>query len=78
LSQGESFDAQSVVRFAPSLAIALLSASQRSGYLTSMVGLDKHWLAAHDMAPLFHVRPDAPPMLFITGDRNLEMLGRYF
>jgi hypothetical protein len=80
-----------------------------------MVGLDKRWLAAHDidankiaglvpfsghtithftvraergidgkrpivddMAPLFHVRPDAPPMLLITGDRNLEMLGRYF
>ncbi|WP_298647633.1 alpha/beta hydrolase [uncultured Proteiniphilum sp.] len=28
-------------------------------------------------APLFHVRPDAPPMLLITGDRELEMLGRY-
>ncbi|MGQ1948235.1 alpha/beta hydrolase [Geofilum sp. OHC36d9] len=30
-----------------------------------------------DMAPLFHVRPDAPPLLLITGDRELEMLGRY-
>lgn len=28
-------------------------------------------------APLFHVRGDAPPLLLITGDRNLEMLGRY-
>lgn len=28
-------------------------------------------------APLFHVRPDAPPLLLITGDRELEMLGRY-
>ncbi|GGF25212.1 alpha/beta hydrolase [Flavobacterium limi] len=28
-------------------------------------------------APLFHVRADAPPVLFITGDRELEMLGRY-
>ena len=28
-------------------------------------------------APLFHVRADAPPMLLITGDRELEMLGRY-
>ena len=26
-------------------------------------------------APLFHVRQDAPPMLLITGDRELEMLG---
>lgn len=29
------------------------------------------------MAPLFHVRADAPPLLIITGDRELEMLGRY-
>lgn len=29
------------------------------------------------LAPLFHVRPDAPPMLLITGDRELELLGRY-
>ncbi len=30
-----------------------------------------------ELAPLFHVRPDAPPMLLITGDRELELLGRY-
>ncbi len=30
-----------------------------------------------EFAPLYHVRPDAPPMLLITGDRELEMLGRY-
>ncbi len=29
------------------------------------------------LAPLYHVRPDAPPLLLITGDRELEMLGRY-
>lgn len=29
------------------------------------------------MAPLYHVRADAPPLLLITGDRELEMLGRY-
>lgn len=28
-------------------------------------------------APLFHVRADAPPLLLITGDRELEILGRY-
>lgn len=28
-------------------------------------------------APLYHVRADAPPLLLITGDRELEMLGRY-
>ncbi len=29
------------------------------------------------MAPAFHVRNDAPPLLLITGDRRLEMKGRY-
>ncbi|MCF8358173.1 MAG: alpha/beta hydrolase [Prolixibacteraceae bacterium] len=84
------------------------------GYLALMVGMDKSWLASHQidanhiaglipysghtithlavrhsqgiaqeqptidsLAPLFHVRPDAPPLLMITGDRELEMLGRY-
>lgn len=28
-------------------------------------------------APLFHVRKDAPPIVLITGDRELELLGRY-
>lgn len=91
-----------------------VSGHSAGGYLTSMVGLDKRWLAAHDvnaddlaglipysghtithftvraergidgkqpivdeMAPLFHVRNDCPPILFITGDRDKEMLGRY-
>jgi len=30
-----------------------------------------------NMAPLFHVRANAPPLLLITGDRELELLGRY-
>lgn len=30
-----------------------------------------------EYAPLYHVRPTAPPMLLITGDREMEMLGRY-
>jgi len=29
------------------------------------------------LAPLYHVRSDAPPLLLITGDRELELLGRY-
>jgi len=29
------------------------------------------------LAPLFHVRNDAPPLILITGDRELELLGRY-
>lgn len=30
-----------------------------------------------DLAPVYHVRQDAPPLLLITGDRELELLGRY-
>ncbi len=30
-----------------------------------------------EFAPLYHVRADAPPLLMITGDRELELLGRY-
>jgi acetyl esterase/lipase len=30
-----------------------------------------------EYAPIYYVRPDAPPMLLITGDRELELLGRY-
>lgn len=28
-------------------------------------------------APLYHLRPDCPPLILITGDRELELLGRY-
>jgi len=30
-----------------------------------------------DLAPLYFVRADASPLLLITGDREMEMLGRY-
>ena len=83
-------------------------------YLTSMIGLDKKWLAANNIdankiaglfplstngithkaikaekgvasmipwideyAPLYHVRADAPPLILMTGDRELEYVGRY-
>ena len=91
-----------------------VSGHSAGGYLTSMVGLDKRWLAKHDIdanriaglipysgqcithftiraergisdkqpvvdefAPMFHVRKDAPPLLLITGDREMELVGRY-
>ena len=40
-------------------------------------GIDGKQPVLDDMAPLFHVHADAPPLLLITGDRELEMLGRY-
>ncbi len=30
-----------------------------------------------EYAPLFHIRKDVPPIVLITGDRELELLGRY-
>lgn len=30
-----------------------------------------------EMAPLYHVKEDTPPYIMITGDRELELLGRY-
>jgi len=30
-----------------------------------------------EFAPLYHVRPDSPPLVIVSGDRELEMLGRY-
>jgi len=92
----------------------VVSGHSAGGYLASMVGLDKKWLAEFgidanqiailapfsghtithftireergiegtqpvidEFAPLYHVRPDAPPLVLITGDRDLEILGRY-
>ena len=40
-------------------------------------GIDGKQPILDEMAPLFHVRADAPALLLITGDRELELLGRY-
>jgi acetyl esterase/lipase len=40
-------------------------------------GIDARRPVIDDLAPLYHVRKDAPPLLLITGDRDKEMLGRY-
>ena len=40
-------------------------------------GIDGKRPIIDEMAPLFHVRKDCPPLLLVTGDRKLEMLGRY-
>lgn len=105
---------KNIERFGGSPKRIFVSGHSAGGYLTSMVGLDKRWLKAHDidadeiaglipysghtithftirdergisgkqpivddLAPLFHVRKDAPPLRLITGDREKEMLGRY-
>ncbi len=40
-------------------------------------GLSNKTPVVDELAPLFHVRSDAPPLLLITGDREKELLGRY-
>lgn len=103
-----------IERYGGDASRIFVSGHSAGGYLTMMIGLDKQYLAAHNInadsiagliplsgqtithftireekhinekqpvvdkyAPLFHVRSDAPPLLLITGDRELEMLGRY-
>lgn len=95
-------------------SLIFVSGHSAGGYLASMIGMDRSWLAnfeieANDiaglipfsghtithftvreemgipgtqpivdsLAPLYHVRADAPPLMLITGDRELELLGRY-
>jgi acetyl esterase/lipase len=40
-------------------------------------GISEKQPVVDTLAPLYYVRPDAPPLLLITGDRELEILGRY-
>lgn len=40
-------------------------------------GLEWSQPLVDELAPLYHVRKDAPPLLLITGDRELELWGRY-
>jgi len=105
---------KNIERYGGNPALIFVSGHSAGGYLTSMVGLDKSYLAGHGIdadkiaglipfsghtithftpreergipgeqpivdkfAPLYHVRPDAPPLVLITGGRELEMLGRY-
>ena len=105
---------KNIEKYGGSKKKVFVSGHSAGGYLTSMIGLDKRWLAEHeidadslaglipysghtithftvraerdidgkqpiidDLAPLFHVRNDCPPLLLVTGDRELEMLGRY-
>lgn len=41
------------------------------------MGLSHLQPLVNEYAPLYHVRDDAPPLLLITGDREMELWGRY-
>ncbi len=40
-------------------------------------GIPEKQAIIDELAPVYHARGDAPPLLLITGDRELELLGRY-
>ena len=42
-----------------------------------MLGISELQPTIDPYAPLYHVRPDAPPIVIISGDRELELYGRY-
>jgi acetyl esterase/lipase len=42
-----------------------------------MLGIKETQPIIDEYAPLFHVRADAPPLVIISGDRTMELLGRY-
>ena len=41
------------------------------------MGIPDTQVVVDDMAPLNYIRPDCPPILILSGDREREMLGRY-
>jgi acetyl esterase/lipase len=45
--------------------------------IRSELGLKWEDVRVDHMAPLAHIRKDAPPIILITGDRELELYGRY-
>ena len=40
-------------------------------------GLADTKITIDEYAPIYHARADAPPLMLITGDREMELLGRY-
>ena len=40
-------------------------------------GMSEKQPLVDELAPLFHVKADAPPMLIVTGDREKELMRRY-
>ncbi|RZM08662.1 MAG: alpha/beta hydrolase, partial [Pedobacter sp.] len=65
-------DANSIAGLIPfsGQAITHFTIRQEQGLKELKATIDKY-------APLTHIRADAPPMLIITGDREMELLGRY-
>jgi len=67
-----NIDADSIAAIIPfsGQAITHFTIRKEQGIKSTQPTIDKY-------APLYFVRADAPPVLLITGDREMELLGRY-
>lgn len=65
-------DADSIAALVPfsGHAISHFAYRQAKGMKDTQPSIDEY-------APLYYVRPDAPPLIIVSGDREMEMLGRY-
>ena len=72
LLEAQNIDSNSIAGLIPysGHAITHFTARAEQGIGDKQPIIDK-W------APLFHVKKTCPPMLLLTGDRDLELLGRY-
>ncbi len=65
-------DADSIAAYIPFSGQAITHFNARK-----MDGIDPLRAIIDETAPLYWVRPDCPPLILITGDRELELYGRY-
>lgn len=70
--QAYAIDADSIAGLIPfsGHAISHFAYRQQKGMKDTQPSID-------EFAPLYYVRPDAPPLVIVSGDREMEMLGRY-
>ncbi|WP_295727954.1 alpha/beta hydrolase [uncultured Muribaculum sp.] len=65
-------DADSIIGLIPYSGQAITHFAQRQAK-----GISEFRPVIDEYAPLYHIRKDAPPYVIITGDRELELYGRY-
>jgi acetyl esterase/lipase len=69
---GYGVDADSIAALVPfsGQVISHYAYRELKGMEPTQPGID-------EFAPLFHVRADAPPVIIVSGDREMELYGRY-
>lgn len=70
--QKYGIDADSLAAIVPFSGQCLTHFNQRK-----QMGLGPLQPIINEYAPIAHIRPDAPPMVIISGDREMELYGRY-